>query len=159
MGSRLRSCLASCVAFRSACISKGEPDDEKAASDEPVELTATVKDGEADTVDGKTSPGDEEQNAGDKPAPPKKTRKQEIEGYVQSLVHAVKCKDPSCSVANCHRIREGVRHMKTCSMKMKGGCTTCRQLIALCCHHAKSCRNDDCQLQFCVQLKNNSRKT
>ncbi|XP_046343979.1 histone lysine acetyltransferase CREBBP-like [Haliotis rufescens] len=159
MGSRLRSCLASCVAFRPACVSKGEPDAEKTCTDEPVEVTATLKEGEIDTVDSKTSPGDGEQDVGDKPAPPKKTRKQEIEGYVQSLVHAVKCKDPSCTVTDCQRIREGVRHMQTCTKKMSGGCTTCKQLIALCCHHAKSCRSDDCQLQFCVQLKNNSRKT
>ena len=37
--------------------------------------------------------------------------------------------------------------------KTTGGCPICKQLIALCCYHAKICKESKCSVPFCANIK------
>jgi hypothetical protein len=38
------------------------------------------------------------------------------------------------------QMKRVVSHTKACKRKTNGGCPICKQLIALCCYHAKLCQ-------------------
>ena len=44
-------------------------------------------------------------------------------------------------------------HTRCCRRKTNGGCPVCKQLIALCCYHAKHCVETKCPVPFCVTIK------
>lgn len=44
-------------------------------------------------------------------------------------------------------------HTRSCRRKTNGGCPVCKQLIALCCYHAKHCQETKCPVPFCVTIK------
>ncbi|XP_035665032.1 uncharacterized protein LOC118408375 [Branchiostoma floridae] len=80
-------------------------------------------------------------------------RRQSIERCIQSLVHACQCRDTSCSQPRCQKMKRLVLHTKSCKRKANGGCPICKQLIALCCYHAKHCQQQKCPVPFCVNIK------
>ena len=79
---------------------------------------------------------------GDSPATsnPQEARKLSIQRCIQSLVHACQCRDANCRLPSCHKMKRVVSHTKQCKRKTNGGCPICKQLIALCCYHAKLCQ-------------------
>lgn len=70
-------------------------------------------------------------------------RKLSIQRCIQSLVHACQCRDANCRLPSCQKMKRVVQHTKICKRKANGDCPICKQLIALCCYHAKYC-----QVQF-----------
>ena len=70
---------------------------------------------------------------------PGAARKKSIQRCIQSLVHACQCKDANCRLQSCQKMKRIVGHTKTCKRKTNGVCPICKQLIALCFHHAKHC--------------------
>uniref|UniRef100_A0A6P4FM40 histone acetyltransferase n=1 Tax=Drosophila rhopaloa TaxID=1041015 RepID=A0A6P4FM40_DRORH len=76
-----------------------------------------------------------------KQADPEEARKQSIQRCIQSLVHACQCRDANCRRPSCHKMKRVVQHTKNCRRKTDGGCPICKQLIALCCYHAKHYSN------------------
>jgi len=46
-----------------------------------------------------------------------------------------------------------VQHTKICKRKANGDCPICKQLIALCCYHAKYCQETKCPVPFCQNIK------
>ena len=68
---------------------------------------------------------------------PQEARKLSIQRCIQSLVHACQCRDANCRLPSCHKMKRVVSHTKQCKRKTNGGCPICKQLIALCCYHAK----------------------
>ncbi|KAK7096701.1 hypothetical protein V1264_003775 [Littorina saxatilis] len=80
-------------------------------------------------------------------------RRQSIQRCIQSLVHACQCKDPDCHLHPCQKMKKVVRHTRGCRRKTNGGCPVCKNLIALCCYHAKRCNENGCGVPFCRQLK------
>lgn len=46
-----------------------------------------------------------------------------------------------------------VQHTKVCQRKANGNCPICKQLIALCCYHAKYCQETKCPVPFCLNIK------
>ena len=73
-------------------------------------------------------------------ANPQEARKLSIQRCIQSLVHACQCRDANCRLPSCHKMKRVVSHTKQCKRKTNGGCPICKQLIALCCYHAKLCQ-------------------
>jgi len=45
-----------------------------------------------------------------------------------------------------------------CKRKTNGGCPICKQLIALCCYHAKHCVETKCPVPFCANIKSKLRQ-
>lgn len=69
---------------------------------------------------------------------------------IQSLVHACQCRDANCRRLSCHKMKRVVQHTKTCKKRQQANCPVCKQLIALCCYHAKHCNGAQCQVSLVV---------
>lgn len=80
-------------------------------------------------------------------------RKLSIQRCIQSLVHGCQCRDANCRLPSCQRMKRVVMHTKNCKRKTNGGCPICKQLIALCCYHAKHCQETKCLVPFCSNIK------
>lgn len=96
---------------------------------------------------------DEETQNDNKQANPQEARKQSIQRCIQSLVHACRCVDQTCPQPSCLKMKRVVSHTKVCKRKTNGGCPICKQLIALCCYHAKHCKEIKCLVPFCPNIK------
>lgn len=72
-------------------------------------------------------------------ANPQEARKLSIQRCIHSLVHACQCRDANCRLPSCQKMKRVTQHTKICKRKTNGGCPICKQLIALCCYHAKHC--------------------
>lgn len=86
-------------------------------------------------------------------ANPQEARKLSIQRCIQSLVHACQCRDANCRLPSCQKMKRVVQHTKNCKRKTNGGCPICKQLIALCCYHAKNCQETKCPVPFCPNIK------
>ena len=77
-----------------------------------------------------------------------------IERCIKSLVHACNCRiGNNCQSPSCHKMKRVVAHTQQCRRKSNGGCPICKQLIALCCYHAKTCDKSNCPVHFCQNIK------
>ena len=97
-------------------------------------------------------------NGTDKPQNPQESRRASIQRCIQSLVHACQCRDANCRQPSCQKMKRVVAHTKTCKRKTNGGCPICKQLIALCCYHAKHCQEAKCPVPFCLNIKQKLRQ-
>lgn len=97
-------------------------------------------------------------SGGDKPQNPQESRRASIQRCIQSLVHACQCRDANCRQPSCQKMKRVVAHTKTCKRKTNGGCPICKQLIALCCYHAKHCQEAKCPVPFCLNIKHKLRQ-
>uniref|UniRef100_A0A1I8FTS9 histone acetyltransferase n=1 Tax=Macrostomum lignano TaxID=282301 RepID=A0A1I8FTS9_9PLAT len=66
-------------------------------------------------------------------------RRVSIERCIKSLVHACTCRDANCCQQTCMKMKRVLYHTKVCQKKTSNSCSLCKQLIALCCYHAKFC--------------------
>ncbi|XP_011684735.1 PREDICTED: histone acetyltransferase p300-like [Wasmannia auropunctata] len=95
-----------------------------------------------------SSPVDAEQTA-----QKAKKKKVSIQRCIYALVHACQCRDANCRLPSCQKMKRVVMHTKNCKRKTKGGCPICKQLIALCCYHAKHCQETKCLVPLCFNIK------
>lgn len=84
---------------------------------------------------------------------PQEARRLSIERCIQSLVHACQCRDANCRLMSCQKMKRVMAHTKLCKRKTNAGCPICKQLIALCCYHAKHCDEAKCPVPFCIAIK------
>lgn len=77
-----------------------------------------------------------------------------IQNCIQSLSHACLCKDINCRLPSCQKMKRVVLHRKLCKSKAYGGCRICKQVVNLCCYHAKHCQEIKCLAPFCSNVKN-----
>ncbi|XP_028935153.1 histone acetyltransferase p300 isoform X2 [Ornithorhynchus anatinus] len=89
---------------------------------------------------------------------PGDSRRLSIQRCIQSLVHACQCRNANCSLPSCQKMKKVVLHTKCCKRKTNGGCPICKQLIALCCYHAKHCQENKCPVPFCLNIKHKLRQ-
>lgn len=89
---------------------------------------------------------------------PQESRRLSIQRCIQSLVHACQCRNANCSLMSCQKMKRVVQHTKGCKRKTNGGCPVCKQLIALCCYHAKHCTENKCPVPFCLNIKHKLRQ-
>uniref|UniRef100_A0A667XMB9 histone acetyltransferase n=1 Tax=Myripristis murdjan TaxID=586833 RepID=A0A667XMB9_9TELE len=89
---------------------------------------------------------------------PGDSRRLSIQRCIQSLVHACQCRNANCSLPSCQKMKRVVQHTKNCKKKTNGGCPICKQLIALCCYHAKHCQENKCPVPFCLNIKHKLRQ-
>ncbi|CAI2348116.1 unnamed protein product [Caenorhabditis sp. 36 PRJEB53466] len=81
------------------------------------------------------------------------SRYESIQRCIASLVHACQCRDANCRRMSCHKMKRVVQHTKLCKKRINGTCPVCKQLIALCCYHAKHCTRDSCSVPFCMNIR------
>ncbi|XP_060705627.1 histone acetyltransferase p300-like [Hemiscyllium ocellatum] len=101
---------------------------------------------------------DDESNAQGSEASTGDSRRLSIQRCIQSLVHACQCRNANCSLPSCQKMKRVVQHTKGCKRKTNGGCPICKQLIALCCYHAKHCQETKCPVPFCLNIKHKLRQ-
>ena len=95
---------------------------------------------------------------------PGESRRLSIQRCIQSLVHACQCRDANCRLPSCHKMKRVVQHAKSCKRKSNQnqaaapGCPICKQLIALCCYHAKHCQENKCPVPYCINIKHKLRQ-
>jgi len=77
--------------------------------------------------------------------------------YAQLLAHACHCRNANCMRPGCLRMHGLVSHMRGCDRKQKG-CQTCRQMLLLCCQHARSCTEARCPVPFCPKIRENQER-
>jgi len=80
-------------------------------------------------------------------------RRRSIQTCLQSLVHACHCRDANCRLMTCQKMKRLIQHSNACRRKNTGGCPVCKQLIALCCYHAKTCDIPKCPVPYCCAIK------
>ena len=91
-------------------------------------------------------------------ANPGESRRLSIQRCIQSLVHACQCRDANCRLPSCHKMKRVVQHSKNCKRRTSQHssnqqCQICKQLIALCCYHAKHCNEQKCLVPYCLNIK------
>ncbi|KAM9314702.1 CREB-binding protein isoform 2-T2 [Pholidichthys leucotaenia] len=96
---------------------------------------------------------DSNSQSGEASKSPQESRRLSIQRCIQSLVHACQCRNANCSLPSCQKMKRVVQHTKGCKRKTNGGCPVCKQLIALCCYHAKHCQENKCPVPFCLNIK------
>jgi len=80
-------------------------------------------------------------------------RRRSIQTCLQSLVHACHCRDANCRLITCQKMKRLIQHSNACRRKNTGVCPVCKQLIALCCYHAKTCDMPKCPVPYCCAIK------
>nr|XP_021329191.1 CREB-binding protein isoform X4 [Danio rerio] len=101
---------------------------------------------------------DSSSQSGEASKSPQESRRLSIQRCIQSLVHACQCRNANCSLPSCQKMKRVVQHTKGCKRKTNGGCPVCKQLIALCCYHAKHCQENKCPVPFCLNIKHKLRQ-
>ncbi|XP_061536690.1 CREB-binding protein isoform X2 [Phycodurus eques] len=101
---------------------------------------------------------DNNSQSGEASKSPQESRRLSIQRCIQSLVHACQCRNANCSLPSCQKMKRVVQHTKCCKRKTNGGCPVCKQLIALCCYHAKNCQENKCPVPFCLNIKHKLRQ-
>uniref|UniRef100_A0A1A8UYW3 histone acetyltransferase n=1 Tax=Nothobranchius furzeri TaxID=105023 RepID=A0A1A8UYW3_NOTFU len=101
---------------------------------------------------------DSNSQSGEASKSPQESRRLSIQRCIQSLVHACQCRNANCSLPSCQKMKRVVQHTKGCKRKTNGGCPVCKQLIALCCYHAKHCQENKCPVPFCLNIKQKLRQ-
>uniref|UniRef100_A0A915M387 histone acetyltransferase n=1 Tax=Meloidogyne javanica TaxID=6303 RepID=A0A915M387_MELJA len=83
------------------------------------------------------------------------SRTESINRCITYLIHACTCRDVDCRTGMCHKMKRVIAHSKACKRRQFVGanCAVCKQLIALCCYHAKPCKQAKCQVPFCLQIR------
>lgn len=125
-------------------------------------------DGEVNNTSGSclTSAGDMDGNndsnsSGSTNITASESRRLSIQRCIQSLSHACVCRDANCRRPACLKMKRVVQHAKGCKRKnspnasQMSQCQICKQLIALCCYHAKHCLEPPakCPVPYCQNFK------
>lgn len=78
--------------------------------------------------------------------------KEMLRRHLELLVHSCTCQKPDC-VSNCLKMRELLKHVHECPIKSQGGCKKCRRVWLLLQYHAKNCKNKECHVPKCAQIR------
>ena len=96
---------------------------------------------------------DDNQTEPQMPKNPHEARKQSIQKCIQSLVHACQCRDVTCKLESCIKMKRVIRHTRDCRLRNSGNCSICKQFVALCLFHARNCNENQCSVPLCSNIK------
>ena len=88
----------------------------------------------------------------------REARKQSIRECIQSLVHACQCRDMTCKLQSCIKMKRVIRHTRDCRLRNNGNCSICKQFVALCLFHARDCDENQCSVPLCSNIKQKLKK-
>jgi hypothetical protein len=88
----------------------------------------------------------------------RKERARSIKLHMELLTHAAECVSPTCPFKNCKKMKDFLRHESACKVGAVRGCRLCTRINGLLNMHARSCKNDECVVPKCKELKEQARK-
>lgn len=80
-------------------------------------------------------------------------RKKENELLIEIIGHADSCKFTSCTITNCLRMKQYLRHGRTCKIKVIGKCFICHCIWTLLYYHAQRCLIKSCKIPQCLIIR------
>ena len=83
----------------------------------------------------------------------RKERARSIALHMTLLLHASTCRSPSCTSANCAKMKGLLKHGDGCKIKANGGCNVCKRIWALLQIHARQCKSDNCPVPNCLAIR------
>ncbi|MCO5570371.1 hypothetical protein L7F22_024091 [Adiantum nelumboides] len=89
----------------------------------------------------------------------RKQRMLQLRMMLEVLVHASKCRDPSCQFAKCRNMKELFRHGNSCTKRAMGGCSICKRMWFLLTTHARACKETVCSVPRCTDLRKHLKRT
>ena len=89
---------------------------------------------------------------------PHEARKPSLQECIQSLVHACQCRDMTCKLKSCIKMKRVIRHTRDCRLRNNGNCSICKQFVALCLFHAHNCNESQCSVPLCSNIKQKLKK-
>ncbi|KAK4269630.1 hypothetical protein QN277_022761 [Acacia crassicarpa] len=100
----------------------------------------------------------------DRDAQNKEGRQHRVLALRQSLdrlVHASKCplSPRNCQYPGCLDVRRAFRHAATCKTRLAGGCDLCIRVWSLLKAHARACKESECRVPRCRDLKDQIRRS
>ncbi|XP_021761966.1 histone acetyltransferase HAC1-like [Chenopodium quinoa] len=100
-------------------------------------------------------------SAADRDAQNKEARQQrvvQLRKMLDLLVHASQCRSPHCQYLNCRKVKGLFRHGIQCRIRASGGCVLCKKMWYLLQLHARACKESDCHVPRCRDLKEHLRR-
>ncbi|KAK8615000.1 hypothetical protein V6N13_068786 [Hibiscus sabdariffa] len=80
------------------------------------------------------------------------TKKKLSSEVLEVLLHAARCRS-RCSDRNCYLMKRLFYHSKACTTRVIGGCRHCNKIWFMLKLHARDCRESDCVVPRCRDLK------
>ncbi|XP_015693701.2 probable histone acetyltransferase HAC-like 2 [Oryza brachyantha] len=87
-----------------------------------------------------------------------KKRLQQTRAILELATHASSCHHPSCQYPNCRKFKELFYHGAQCKVRLSGGCKRCTKMWSIIRFHTQYCRQSDCPVPRCRDLKSHKRK-
>ena len=87
------------------------------------------------------------------PRVPQNPHEARIQESNRSLIHACQCCDMTCKLQSCIKMKRVIRHTRDCRLRNNGNCSICKQFVALCLFHARSCSLNQCFIPLCNNIK------
>lgn len=89
----------------------------------------------------------------------RKQRMLQLRMMLDVLVHASKCRDPSCQYAKCRNMKDLFRHGNSCTKRAMGGCSICKRMWFLLTTHARACKETVCSVPRCTDIRKHLKRT
>lgn len=83
----------------------------------------------------------------------RKERARSIQLHMTLLLHASTCRSPTCTSANCAKMKGLLKHGNGCKIKANGGCNVCKRIWALLQIHARQCKTEHCPVPNCLAIR------
>ncbi|XP_047315188.1 histone acetyltransferase HAC1-like isoform X2 [Impatiens glandulifera] len=75
------------------------------------------------------------------------------------LVHASQCRSLHCQYQHCRKVKGLFRHGIQCKLRASGGCLLCKKMWHLLHLHARACKESECNVPRCRDLKEHARRS
>lgn len=85
-------------------------------------------------------------------------RVRQLQMMLDLLAHASQCGSPMCQYTNCRRVKGLFRHGRQCKTRASGGCSLCKKMWYLLQLHGRACKESECRVPHCRDLKEHSRR-
>ncbi|CAA3010528.1 histone acetyltransferase HAC1-like isoform X1 [Olea europaea subsp. europaea] len=85
-------------------------------------------------------------------------RVMQLRKMLDLLVHASQCRSPHCQYLNCRKVKGLFRHGMLCKIRASGGCVLCKKMWYLLQLHARACKESECTVPRCRDLKEHMRR-
>ncbi|CAF2062752.1 unnamed protein product [Rotaria magnacalcarata] len=89
----------------------------------------------------------------DTPVNSQQQRQINIQRMLDTLRHAVQCRNANCIFKNCAPCQRLLQHAKECTKASRNQCVLCNKIINPVWFHAKTCSDPNCPLPYCTGFK------